>query len=244
MLFSNTNSGVHSERGAVMVIFSVFILAMVPLMALAVDTYFMAQGRMEEQNIAEYAALTTLDGYIVGSEAEVDMQNALTVGQTRSLVDIQNAHAAGQARSLVHLKSIEGDNNVTGLATDSGWNFTQNSCSGTVCSGTGWTLEFGTLDLVTGVFTPQDSDPSLINATRFSMELPDNSFYSFMRTQVSGSANQSPSQQDNIKLPVSAMVYVKTDVAGDKFFRLYRNKATGVDSEGGPYVNPVEEEVQ
>ena len=213
-MYSNrTQLGIHSERGAVIVIFSVFMLAMIPLLALSVDTYFMAQGRMEEQNIAEYAALTTLDGYMVGSEAEPQ---------------IQNKHAAGLERSLVHLKSIEGDNSVTGLSQNSGWNFTQNSCSGTVCSGSGWTLEYGELDLVTGVFE-QSNDPGLINAIRFSLELPDNSFYNFMRTQVNGSANQSHSQQDNIKLPVSAMGYIEVDGIGDKYFRLYRNKASGVD---------------
>jgi hypothetical protein len=206
----------HSERGAVVVIFSIFMLAIIPLLALSVDTYFMAQGRMDEQNIAEYASLTTLDGYIVGSEAEVN---------------IENAHAAGQTKSLLYLKSIEGDNKVTGLAANSGWNLTQNSCNGTVCAGTGWTLEYGTLDLLTGIFT-QASDPGLINAVRFSMELPDNSFYSYLRTQVNKESGSS--QQDNMKLPVSAIGYMEVDGVGDKYFRLYRNRASGVDGEDGP----------
>jgi hypothetical protein len=92
-------------------------------------------------------------------------------------------------------------------------------------------LEYGTLDLLTGIFT-QASDPGLINAVRFSMELPDNSFYSYLRTQVNKESGSS--QQDNMKLPVSAIGYMEVDGVGDKYFRLYRNRASGVDGEDGP----------
>lgn len=209
----HSHSKIGTEQGTVMVIFSVFMLAMVPLLALSIDTYFMVQGRLEEQNLAEYAALTSLDGYIIGS----------ATGSNPT-----EANENGQTRALLHLKSIEGDNKITGLAEGSGWNFTQTSCSSTACSGSGWTLEFGILNQDTGEFTPAP-DPLLINATRFSMELPDNSFYSLMRTQMNTSSGEGFSQSNNIKLPVSSVSYLFVDGDGEKHFRLYRNMASGVD---------------
>lgn len=207
-----------SEKGTVLVMFAVFMFALVPLLALSVDTYFMVQGRLEEQNLAEYATLTALDGYIVGSET----------GSTP-----QEMREAGIARSLVHLKSIEGENSVTGMKEGSGWNFSKDSCSTTSCVGSGWSLEYGYLDLDYGTFTPSP-DPGLVNAIRFSIELPNNSFMSFFTNQAERqSEGQVPSVNsiNNIKLPVSAIGYVAVDGSGAKYFRLYRNKATGVDGE-------------
>lgn len=226
-----------SEKGSVMVIFAFFILTMVPLLALSIDSYFMAQGRLEEQNLAEYAALTSLDGYV------------------RGIDDGAPAHEDGKAKSLLFLQDMEGKNGVTGLTSGSGWDFSTASCVGNECSGSGWRLIFGSWDPIDSVFTPAEADlpadpesinPLIINAVRFSMEIPDNSFVDFFRSTVSGSgggaddgaqarsAHADDGDDDdgddaNIKMPVSAVAYFE-EIGSDKFFRLIRSRASGTDS--------------
>lgn len=50
LLFSfSSNSSQNSEKGSVLVLFSVFMLMMIPLLALSIDSYFMVEGRLEER---------------------------------------------------------------------------------------------------------------------------------------------------------------------------------------------------
>ncbi len=207
-----------SEKGGVILIFAMFTLTLIPLLALSIDTYFMAQGRLEEQNLAEYAALTTLDGY-VSVAAEI------------------SDHDVARGQALDYLKSIEGENGVTGLTAGSGWNFTPTDCESSSCQGGGWTLQFGTWDGST--FTPavpevpgeQESiDASTVDAIRITMEIPDGGFVDFFRTSVNNRMHgEGGASNRNIKLPASAIGYVVVDGSGDKYFRLARSRATGFD---------------
>lgn len=225
--------GDRSEKGNVLIIFGFFILTMVPLLALSIDSYFMAQGRLEEQNLAEYAALTSLDGYV------------------RKFEEFSGDHSGCKTQSLSFLKDMEGKNGVTGLASDSGWNFSSTGCTGSECSGQGWKLTYGTWNQLSSEFTPS-INPTLINAVKFTMEIPDNGFVDFFRTSLTSShnSNEGPSGQgmsayggdndegdegdednevDKIKLPVSAVAYYINNGAS-KFFRLTRIEASGTDS--------------
>jgi len=198
-----------SEKGGVIVIFSVFMMTMIPILALSIDTYFMVQGRLEEQNLAEYAALTSLDGYVAAAQELTD-------------------HAVVKEQALTYLESIEGDNSVTGLIEGSGWSFTEHTCSGNLCTGGNWNLQFGDWDKALGIFTPavpQTADPESINpawvdAIKITMVIPDGGFIDYFRKSVSGSPS-------NIKLPASAIAYMERDGSANKYFRLARIRASG-----------------
>lgn len=217
IIFSfSKESDIDTEKGSVMIIFAVFMMAMIPLLALSIDTYFMAQGRLEEQNLAEYAALTSLDGYV-------------------KVAEVSNDHSAAKTEALAYLKSIEGDNGVTGLTEGSGWNFTPENCEGNQCSGGGWTLKFGSWDGSTFYpAVPETSDPEsipadLVDAVRITMEIPDGGFVDYLRTSTAEEQEGNSVPEGNIKLPASAIAFVVRDGLGNKFFRLIRKKATGSD---------------
>ena len=223
------HGGGVSEKGAVMLIFAFFVLIMMPLLALSIDSFFMSQGRLEEQNLAEYAALTTLDGYVRG----INLSSP--------------EHEDAKAQSLLFLKDMEGKNGVTGLTSGSGWNLSPTSCAGNECSGSGWTMIFGSWDQLNSVFTPAPTDmpmdpesinPELVNAVKFSMAIPDNGFVDFFRSAVMGNSLEEvqiprsledESSNNNIKLPVSAVAYFVQD-GTSKYFRLTRVSASGTDS--------------
>jgi hypothetical protein len=240
MIDKSFHNGLHgkdaSEKGTVMLVFAFFILTMVPLLALSIDTFFMSQGRLEEQNLAEYAALTTLDGYV------------------RGINHVSPEHGQCKANSLVFLKDMEGKNGVTGLTTGTPWNFSPTSCVGNQCSGSGWTAIFGSWDQLNSVFTPAPTDmpmdpesinPELVNAVKFSMVIPDNGFVDYFRSMVMGSGSgenvnsgvqegenhhhEVGAGNDTMKLPVTAVAYFAQE-GSLKYFRLTRVKASGSDS--------------
>lgn len=218
IVFRKPSLTLNTEQGAIIPMFAVFMVVMIPLLALSVDMYFMTQGRLEEQNLAEYAALTSLDGYVKATE---DNQLSPDHGQSKT-------------NSLNFVKSIEGQNGVTGLTEGTDWNFTPTECTGNLCTGSGWSLQYGSWDGTT--FTPavaevmedpESIDPTLVNAVKFSMKIPDSGFVNFFRKSISGTHEGQGSSQ-NIKLPVTAIGYVSKDLSG-KYFRLTRHRAMGED---------------
>ncbi len=201
------------EKGTILLLFAVFMLAFIPMLALAVDGYFMIQSKLDEQNIAEYLSYSAISGY----------RNS-----TGTL------HTDKAADSVRRMRVIQDKNNIIGVTNINTWNFDFNFCVSNFCAGDGWKIEFGQYDESSGNFIvlPPDSggpgqlDSSSVEAVRTSLNFPQSfNFISFFSGKSGSTYNNQGQVNNNIEMNSVGIAYIVDDGVNTSY-RIGRRTAT------------------
>lgn len=175
----------NSQKGAVLVIVSFFMMAMISLLALSVDGHFLLQSRLEEQNVTEYFSIATLSGYL-----KTDL-----TGTDDEFTERRN-------NALVFLKSMEGTNSIFGLKSDE-LDFQSYSCEKQFCQGNNWSILFGQWlqygnsgEFIAAMVVEDDPpfvEPTSVNAVKFTLNINKKSTVSFFTKYTSDNSQKTTS---------------------------------------------------
>jgi uncharacterized membrane protein len=201
----------QDQKGAVLVLSVIFLMAMLSFLMLSVDGHFLLQSRLENQNISEYYAVAAFAGY----------QKAEVSDSSKEFEERRNS-------ALSFLHSMQSTNYALGMkANESEWDFSNPQCTGITCKGAGWEMVFGQWvhEGNEGYFipgaalddeNPESIDPTSVNAVQMELVFKKSSVIQFFHTSH---------EQDSGNVPITSIAYLPCEEC--QIIRLAKFSATG-----------------